>query len=66
MPFVVTSENGSKHCGTQYAMRIDGDVYWTNSKAKATPFEEAEADAIAEEINRYASTPADVVGAAAV
>ncbi|MGE0751831.1 MAG: hypothetical protein AB7F39_06780 [Variibacter sp.] len=40
----------------------DGELYWTPNKAKAKRFDETEADAIAEEINHYASVPAEVVG----
>jgi hypothetical protein len=64
MPFTVTTPNGSS--GKLYAERLaDGDMLWRPNKAKATPFTEGEADALAADINRYASTEATVEGLAA-
>jgi hypothetical protein len=65
MAFIVQSPNGGRG-DMQFAMKVGDDVFWTFSKAKATRFDEVDADRIIEEINRYASTPAEACGAAPV
>lgn len=60
MPFLVSREQPD---GKLYLQRqSDGELFWQPSKDKATRFEEPQADAIAADINRYASTEATVEG----
>lgn len=61
MPFLVTRPQ--HHGGKLYIERAaDGESYWVPGRAKATRFDEAKADAIAAEINRYASVECQVEG----
>jgi hypothetical protein len=60
MPFTVTREQPN---GKLYIRRQpDGEHAWTADKRCATPLTDTEAEAIAGEINRFASTPAHVEG----
>jgi hypothetical protein len=64
---MVTTANGhgrnGLHISKLYAERdAGGDILWHADKRNATPLTETDADQLAAEINRYASTPAEVEG----
>jgi len=61
MPFIVTTTQ--PRGGKLYIQeQSDGEHLWTPDKRKATLFSEAAADKVANDINAYASTPAEVEG----
>lgn len=63
MPFAVTQPQAHPEAGPLYAIRDkDGDILWTPDKRRVAPLSETDADAIAAEINRFASVEASVVG----
>jgi hypothetical protein len=60
MPFTVTKPQPN---GKLYLRRLlSGDYAWTGAKSNATPMSEEGAEAIATEINTFASTPCQVEG----
>lgn len=61
MSFLITRDQPD---GKLYLRRdADGELLWTPSKDSATRFPDDEAEIIADQMNRYASVEAVVVGA---
>jgi hypothetical protein len=61
MPFIVAIPISER--GKLYLRRDGEDLIPTPSRARAHRFDEAEADAVAAQYNRYASIEAEVEGA---